>query len=144
MKRILRGVLLVSGVGAMSGYLLGVLLTIGVAAVRLEVPNIPVMLLASGPLGALAGAILAPLLGFVFLRHIPLWRSILWTSLGTILGWISAIATGQFWWILGGFVGAGLALRFVTPPGPAAAALPENAASGRFDMDSAALPLPRE
>ena len=75
-----------------------------------------------GAIGAIAGAIGAPLVGFGLLRRVPLGRSILFTASGAIVGaslgeWIrpwnpySRAVPGVILGALLGFLVAGIALR---------------------------------
>jgi hypothetical protein len=74
--------------------------------------------------GAVVGAVAAPLFGWFVLRYVPLGRAMLWTAIGTVVGgavgWragVHPIATG-----LAGFAVASLLARFYSRRRQASAA----------------------
>ena len=65
----------------------------------------------AGAFGAGAGALLAPTAAFALMRRVPLWRAIVETGLGTVLGVMAGYSVRSFaqvgivWPICGGIVG---------------------------------------
>ena len=45
--------------------------------------------------GAVAGLVIGPLLAWSLLRHVPLWRVILWSAVGTVIGSFYGLAVGS-------------------------------------------------
>jgi hypothetical protein len=111
-RRVVLVTLGLSVVGAICGALLGGL------ALFAEV--LPMEVVGAGAvIGAGFGAVLAPLVGWVFLRRVSLSRAIRETALGALLGiGVGAIAQHGLSAILGlvGFVIAGVRLWFATRP----------------------------
>ena len=71
-------------------------------------------LLFGAPYGALAGAIVGPLLRYTLLRNVPASRAIVWSVLAIVAGLVAGAAYGWYWMRgaagLGGIEGAGIAL----------------------------------
>lgn len=70
--------------------------------------------------GGVLGALLAPIAAFTLMRHVPIWRAIIETALGTAIGiaigWVAGPRMGYagLWPVglgLGGFVVAAIRLR---------------------------------
>ena len=90
----LRRVAIISAIVAAIGSIVGALVGIAVVLILLlshgdAVSGRP-LLMAAG-FGAAVGAIFAPAASWLLLRHVPLWRSITETAVGTLLG--AAVAT---------------------------------------------------
>ena len=69
-----------------------------------------------GGVGAVIGAVLAPVMAWIFLRRVPLWRAIAEPALGTLLGILVAAATvpwGTVLFPLIGFLAGAIRLWFV-------------------------------
>lgn len=75
-------------------------------------------------IGGSAGVLLGPLSAWTLMRHVPIWKAIIGTSLGTTLGFIVGSLMGRFLhvsldWDLGtsvlGFLLAALILRLRSP-----------------------------
>ena len=60
-----------------------------------------------GAIGAAIGAVVAPLMSWLLLRHVPLGRAILHTAIGTVLGGILGLTLGNPF--AGSIVGFGVA-----------------------------------
>lgn len=86
----------------------------------------PGLLSIAAAFGAVVGAVFAPLMSWLFLRHVPLGRAIVQTALGTIIGGAIGFVLPTFtilglavpsvlWCGLLGFSAATLRLRLVTP-----------------------------
>lgn len=123
----LRGLFLVAGIGACVGGAIGTTLLAGLLSrgfTRLLLVDVQLGLVFGGISGALAGAILAPLLGWFVLRPVPLGRALLFTGAGTVtcalavapfMGPIAPVWAGIAGLVLGA-VGARLTTR--RPSGP--------------------------
>lgn len=87
--RLVRAILIVTALGAAAGALVGFAAMLGLVVFRNsgQTPRDLLFLLgiATG-VGAAYGLALGPMLGFGLLRHVPLWRAILCTAVGALLG----------------------------------------------------------
>lgn len=83
-------------------------------------------LFSAGLFGGVVGTALGPLIAWGLMRHVPLWKALAGTWLGTVGGWMLGIVTGTwedgFVLSLAGFVASALVLRFATARGRRAAA----------------------
>jgi hypothetical protein len=83
-------------------------------------------LFSAGLFGGVVGAALGPLLAWGLMRHVPLWKALAGTWLGTVGGWMLGIVIGTwedgFALSQAGFVASALVLRFATARGRHAAA----------------------
>ena len=116
-KRIALVTIGLSLTGAAVGALLSPLLLLAMGLAR----GMPVLgadlsfLRIPAALGAVAGAILAPIASFTLMRHVPIWRAIVETMLGTIVGasigmlFGPAQRVGLLWPIVFGVLGFGIA-----------------------------------
>ena len=70
----------------------------------------------AGAVGAIVGAVLAPVEAWILLRRVPLWRAIAETALGTILGALAfaILAPGPIIGAVIGFTLAAVRLRITT------------------------------
>jgi hypothetical protein len=112
-------------VGALIGALTSVLALVVVLMLRGS-PGFPQLLAAimmAGYVGAAIGAVMAPIVAWVLLRRVPLWRAITQTALGTLLGAIVTSFTfpGPIIGAIIGFTLAAIRLRIVTRPDAALA-----------------------
>jgi hypothetical protein len=73
-----------SVVGALVG--ISAAFLVGLVVIGPGVAHLGELFLAAGTIGAVAGPLVAPFAFFGLLRHVPLWRAFLETSVGTILG----------------------------------------------------------
>jgi hypothetical protein len=109
---LLRAVGQVAAGGAAFGALAGFTIAATIIVVTPGAPIIaavPVGVLFGGGFGAVAGALLAPSLGFWLFRHVPLWRLYAYSTVGTIAGGLlGALAISDA--IVGAFAGLGAAL----------------------------------
>ena len=82
------------GIGAVVGGVLGAIAfgagMLGDGASPLVLVN-PWTLILGGSVGALIGAVLAPVMAWIFLRRVPLWRAIAEPAIGTLLGIVIAL-----------------------------------------------------
>jgi hypothetical protein len=121
-------------VGALLGALLGtlasvLLLAVGVGGVRPVVAgNRGEVLGLSAALGSALGFVLAPVAAWTLMRHVPIWRAIVETSVGTMAGLLLGFALSRptrigvmLPIILGlvGFVAAATRLRLANRARPA-------------------------
>lgn len=84
----LGGVLRVSGIGALVGGLLGTGVLAGLLSHgfrQLILVDLQLGVVFGGTVGALTGAVMAPLLGWVVLRPVPLGRALGWCATGTLV-----------------------------------------------------------
>lgn len=102
--------LLLAGTGAAVGFVLG---TAILAFLQIWAPggfhwgiDIPFGMMFGGTFGALVGGVGAPLLGWLFLRTVPLGRAIGWSAIATLTG--ASIGTLVGYPVLGGCLGFGL------------------------------------
>ena len=104
--------------GALIGSICGVLaLTpIIVSHFATVAPFVPV----AAAVGAAFGVIAGPVLAWSILRHVPLWRVVLWTAAGTVVGSFYGMAVGSTLPVVGpavivgallGMIGGGILLR---------------------------------
>lgn len=97
--------------GALAGFTV-------LATLLLVTPGIPAAaalpagVLLGATTGAACGAILAPALGFLFFRDVPLWRLYAYSTAGTIAGGLLAALAGSAP-VVGAFVGLGAALTLL-------------------------------
>lgn len=122
----LRGTLLLALLGAVVGAVVGTALLSSLLAGaphHLTWLDVQLGALFGGSLGALSGALGAPLLGWLVLRPVPLGRAIVATALGTLVGaWVAGAAwrTSYVAPIVGGLVGfvaGAVAIRMLTTRG---------------------------
>ncbi len=113
-------------VGAVSGAL-AFAIVLAVVGQSLE----PSLLAIGGAFGAVTGTVVAPLVSWLFLRHVPLGRAFAQTALGTIVGgaigfFLPTLGLGFAFvpgFLYGGLTGctaAAIRLRLTTPKAPAA------------------------
>jgi hypothetical protein len=73
------------GLGAIVGSILGAVM-VALLAVRTST-SFPVRVVGVGAgFGAAAGAVLAPIAAWTLMRHVPIWRAVAETALGTFVG----------------------------------------------------------
>jgi hypothetical protein len=87
-KPSLVGVLRVGGIGALIGGLVGSGVLAGLLSGgfrQFTLVNLQLGVMFGGTVGAIAGAVLAPLLGWVVLRPVPLGRALMWCAVGTVI-----------------------------------------------------------
>lgn len=107
----LRGLLRISAIGLVVGGLLGAGLLAGLLSGgfrRLALVDIQLGIVFGGAVGGIVGAVLAPLLGWVVLRPVPLGRALVWCATGTVAGAVVGTAlspTDPFAPTYGGVVG---------------------------------------
>jgi hypothetical protein len=107
----------VAALGATGGFVLGSLI---LGLLQHSAPggwswvDVPFSMMFGGTFGALVGAVGAPLMGWLFFRHVPLGRAMLVTGAGTVAGaGIGLAAAGRP--LIGGclgFLAAAVLLRF--------------------------------
>ena len=105
--------------GAVSGALVGFVL--GVVRLGRPVELGAMMMLTGAGGGALLGAVLAPITGWVLLRHVPLGRAMGYATLGTTAGATIGLFNAPNGWIYGGLIGFALTaiwLRLFTKSTP--------------------------
>ena len=115
----LRAFSIVTGLSVAAGALLGILViggVLGVAAARdrMFTARDVVGLLALGALwGSVFGVVLGPLTAFGLLRAVPLWRAVLGTAAGSVMGVLASFLFGAnpFVAIPLGFVAGAIFLR---------------------------------
>ena len=113
LRRVARAAGIVAALGAVGGAVAGALAGVAVGLVILSSkivvgPGAFEEMIAVGALvGGAAGALLAPLAGFGFLRHVPLWRALAFGVAGTLAGFGAGVALKGS--VLG-FTVAGIAL----------------------------------
>jgi hypothetical protein len=113
-----RALAIVSALGAIGGGAIGAIL---LTALQVRAPggfhagiDVPLGLVFGGGFGAVAGALGAPTLGWLFFRHVPLGRAMVVTGIGTVAGALVGLAVAVAP-VTGGCVGfalAAMALRF--------------------------------
>lgn len=114
LRRIAVVTLGLSVAGAVVGAALGVLAVAGLL-VALGGRGADGLLVIAGGFGAVLGLVLAPIAAWTLMRHVPLWRAITETGLGTALGsaagWVLAPVIGgaALWPLALGLVGFGAA-----------------------------------
>ena len=112
-------------VGALIGALTSVLALVVVLMLRGSpgFPQLMAAIMMAGYVGAAIGAVMAPIVAWVLLRRVPLWRAITQTALGTLLGAIVTSFTfpGPIIGAIIGFTLAAIRLRIVTRPDAALA-----------------------
>lgn len=123
LRPVVRAVLVVGLLGAIAGAVIGVLAYFAIAlwALRGAVPSgrdaaFVIAIGAAG--GAVAGFLLAPIVGFGLLRHVPLGRAIAFTGAGTLAGLATSIAMSgrhPLPLTLGGFVAGAVLARLLAP-----------------------------
>jgi hypothetical protein len=102
-------------VGALAGAavaaLIGAILDAPLAALD------PELLLAGATFGAPLGAVLLPVAGWLLMRHVPLGRALVWTTVGTVagglVGWFLPASVQRFMLgktLVGGIIGFLLAV----------------------------------
>lgn len=121
--RILTVTLLLIGSGAVFGAVLGVFAMAFIALVSggpRWLAETSTFFDTGAAFGACVGAVLAPAAGWLLMRHVPLWRAIGETALGTVTGVVLGFFLGRFssfgaLWPIGlgviGFVAAAVRLR---------------------------------
>jgi len=126
MRRILAVTAGLSVIGALVGAVLGILAIAFVGLVTDGPGGIldaSVLFGTTALFGALVGSILAPIAAWALMRHVPLWRAILETSVGTMLGvvlgyWLGPVFRfGLFWSVtlgVAGFLCAAVRLRLAS------------------------------
>jgi hypothetical protein len=85
--------LVLGAVGAVVGAALGALALWGLS-IAIRNPRSVELIGAAAGFGGVLGLVLAPVAAWTLMRHVPLWRAILETAVGTALG----VAAG---WVLG-------------------------------------------
>jgi hypothetical protein len=115
----LRGVFLVSAIGALVGGVLGAGLLAGLLSGglrELALVDVQLGIAFGGTVGAGVGAVMAPLLALVILRPVPLGRALGWGAVGTVGGALmgatlapSALFAPTYGGVAGLIVGAFLA-----------------------------------
>ena len=110
-------------VGTVVGALTSVLALAAVLMLRGS-PGAPQLLAAvmmAAYAGAAIGAVMAPVVAWILLRRVPLWRAITQTALGTLIGAVVCSFTipGPIVGAIIGFTLAAIRLRIVTRPEPA-------------------------
>jgi hypothetical protein len=85
--------LALSAVGAVVGAALGALALWGLS-IAIRNPHSLELIPAAAGFGGMLGFVLAPVSAWTLMRHVPLWRAIVETALGTAIG----VAAG---WVLG-------------------------------------------
>lgn len=98
----LAGVLRVGGIGALIGGLLGTGVLAGLLSNGFRhaaLVDLQLGIAFGGTVGALAGAVMAPLLGWVILRPVLLGRAIGWCATGTLIVALAAaaVAPSMLW-----------------------------------------------
>jgi hypothetical protein len=118
-RRIAAVTLALSAIGAVVGAALGMLALWGLS-IAVGNPRAVELIGGAGYFGAILGAVLAPVAAWTLMRHVPLWRAIVETALGTALGvaagWVAGPRLGRAaLWPLGlglvGFAVAAIRLR---------------------------------
>ena len=118
--RIVQVTLGLSAVGVVVGGILGALV-FGGLGMGTDLPR-GTQLLFGAVFGAIAGAVLAPIAAWTLMRHVPIWRAIAETAVGTVVGagaglmlsrsfsspWLTPVPIGVL-----GFVLAAVRLRLV-------------------------------
>ena len=113
--RVLRVTFLLFVLGALVGALLG--LGLALVVLSIQVPHNTTYSAAAARvalMGAVLGAVLAPVAAWTLMRHVPLWRAIAETALGTVIGGaIGLVVVFDYTLIaaIGGFGLAALRLR---------------------------------
>lgn len=108
------------GIGALCGAVLGAVI-VGAMLLRYGLseatPDVGFALIFGGGVGAGIGAVLTPLLAWIFLRRVPLGRAIGETAIGMLAGVALAMIFVPAYWLgaaLLGFLGAGVRLFVVS------------------------------
>jgi hypothetical protein len=135
-RRVLIVTLILVAMGALCGAILGAVLGFIVGVVRngLTVEGASVVVATFAALGAALGGGLAPLTGWLLLRHVPLGRAMGVTALGTMTGaTIGVFFLRDVWWLWAALIGYALMavyLRLTTKAGgPASEPSPDADAS---------------
>lgn len=124
-RRVLIVTLILVAMGVICGGVLGAVLGFVVGTVRhaLAVESAAPMVLTYGALGAALGGGLAPVTGWLLLRHVPLGRALGLTALGTMSGaTIGVFFLRDVWWLWAALIGYALAALYLrlttrsTPP----------------------------
>ncbi len=108
---------LLAGIGSVVGFALGTALLVAIEVVDSGAfvwrTAIPFGVLFGGTVGAAVGAVGAPAITWLLLRHVPLHRAIMFCALGTVVGEaIGVVVLRQI--VIGGCVGfviAAIAMR---------------------------------
>jgi len=111
------GTLLLSGIGAVVGGLIGTALLVLLPVLELRPSSRPPFDLVfaltwGGSFGAVVGAMVAPLAGWTFLRHVPLGRAVGATAAGTLVGALIVVPQPVIGGILGYVTAAILSRRY--------------------------------
>lgn len=119
--RPLGGTLLLAGVGAAVGGIIGTALLALLPVLVFRPPSHPAFdllfsLAWGGGFGAAVGAIVAPLSGWTLLRHVPLGRAIAATAVGTFLGALIIYPQPVIGGMLGYVAAAVLSRRYYARP----------------------------
>jgi hypothetical protein len=93
-RRIATVALSVTALGIVAGALVGALGGIVVGLVFGQWPEVAEIASAGGLLGGAFGLLLGPLAGFGVLRDVPLWRAIVGTGCGALIGILGGAALG--------------------------------------------------
>lgn len=128
--RLLRAILVVTALGATAGAFVGL---VAMFALQLRfVSNVKALQLDwslfgyAAAFGAAFGLVLGPMLGFGLLRHVPLWRALLGTGIGALLGVAAAFLLHVHLFIapVVGMLLAAIVLRLMARPRAATHASP--------------------
>lgn len=110
---------LLAGIGGAVGLVLGTALLVALQVIDSGVfvwrTDLPFGLLFGGTVGAVVGAVGAPVITWLLLRHVPLNRAIVFCALGTIAGEAIGVVTLRRLVVGGcvGFVVAAIATRII-------------------------------
>jgi hypothetical protein len=128
-RRVLVVTLILVVMGALSGAILGAVLGFVVGTVRyaLAVEGTAGFVGAYSALGAALGGGLAPVTGWLLLRHVPLGRAMGITLLGTMTGaTIGVFLLHDIWWLWAALIGYALAAIYLRLTTRAASTPPES------------------
>jgi MFS family permease len=110
----------VTALGVVAGALVGALGGVAFALVFSAWPGLGQVASAGALLGAAFGLLLGPLAGFGVLRDVPLWRAVVTTGCGTLIGILAGVALGRNFLLLPSLAGFALGaayarMRYSTP-----------------------------
>lgn len=114
LRRPIGGTLALGALGALVGLAVGTALLLRWTGSRpVTLPDLSIAMRHGGAVGAIMGAITAPVMAWGVMRPVPLGRAIGWSAVGTVLGALVPFVDPMLGGLLG-FLGGSLAARLRT------------------------------